>query len=237
MRNVLLYLTLISVWCTSCNNPIDGESLLERTIAYHDPEGHWPEYRGALTVEMTTPEQAIRISDIEIDLPENRFSLKTTRDSITTYRELSKDTCIFTLNGRGDLSAQEIERHRGSCERTEMMKNYYTYLYGLPMKLKDPGTHIAQEVTRKTFHGKEYLVLRATYDPEVGKDTWYFYIDPETYAMEAYQFYHDEDAGDGEYILLKGLTEIQGMKIPKERSWFTNKEEKHLGTDDLVKAQ
>ncbi len=28
---------------------------------------------------------------------------------------------------------------------------------------------------------------------EVGEDTWYFYFDPLTYAMEVYQFYHEEE--------------------------------------------
>ena len=48
----------------------------------------------------------------------------------------------------------------------------------------------------KTFKGKEYLVLKATYDEAVGKDVWYFYFDPETYAMEIYQFFRMDDDGN-----------------------------------------
>jgi hypothetical protein len=114
-----------------------------------------------------------------------------------------------------------------------MYKNYYTYLYGLTMKLKDEGTIIDQKVVKKIFKGKEYLVLKATYSQEVGKDTWYFYFDPKTYAMQAYQFF--KVAKDsGEYILLSGLETINEIKMPKDRAWYYNKDNGYLGTDILI---
>ncbi len=101
------------------------------------------------------------------------------------------------------------------------------------MKLKDPGTIIQSKVERKLFKGKEYLVLKVNYEEEVGKDVWYFYFNTKTYAMEIYQFFHEEAKNDGEYILLTDLKTIEGIKMPKNRDWFTNKENKLLGTDIL----
>jgi hypothetical protein len=116
------------------------------------------------------------------------------------------------------------------------MKNYYTYLYGLPMKLKDPGTLIDPKVERRSFKGKEYLVLKVKYEEGVGKDIWYFYFDPKSYALKVYQFYHDETKNDGEYILLSGIESAIGIKMPKTRAWYLNKDNKYLGTDVLVKV-
>jgi hypothetical protein len=119
-----------------------------------------------------------------------------------------------------------------------MYKNYYTYLYGLPMKLKDPGTNIDPVIETKSFKEKEYLVLKASYDKEVGTDVWFFYFDPETYAMEIYQFYKTDENGEmlpdsGEYILLTEETLVSGIKMPKVRAWYYNKDDKYLGTDVL----
>ena len=100
------------------------------------------------------------------------------------------------------------------------------------MKLKDEGTVIHQKVERKTFKGKEYLVLKATYNQEVGKDTWYFYFNPDNFAMEIYQFFKEEK-DSGEYILLSELETINDVKIPKIRAWYYNKDDKYLGTDIL----
>ena len=104
------------------------------------------------------------------------------------------------------------------------------------MKLKDPGTHLDPEVQSKNFKGKAYLVLKVTYDESVGKDVWYFYFDPDNYAMEVYQFFHDESKNDGEYILLSELENVARIKMPKIRSWYYNSDDKHLGTDVLTKA-
>ena len=116
-----------------------------------------------------------------------------------------------------------------------MYKNYYTYLYGLPMKLKDNGTIIHEVVNKKTFKGKTYLTLKVTYDKAVGNDTWYFYFNPKTFALEIYQFFHNEAKNDGEYILLSGMESINGINMPKARAWYTNKDHKYLGKDTIVK--
>ena len=117
-------------------------------------------------------------------------------------------------------------------ERANLYKNYYTYLYGLHMKLKDDSTIIHQKVEKGNFKGKKYLILKVTYNKGIGKDTWYFYFNPKTYAMEVYQFFK-EAKDSGEYILLSGLDIINGVKMPKKRVWYYNKDDKYLGTDIL----
>ena len=108
------------------------------------------------------------------------------------------------------------------------------------MKLKDKGTNIDTKVERKSFKGKDYLVLKATYDETVGSDVWYFYFDPKTYAMEVYQFYKTDDndnvkQNSGEYILLTEEETVNGIKMPKVRAWYYNKDDNYLGTDTLGK--
>ena len=102
------------------------------------------------------------------------------------------------------------------------------------MKLKDQGTKIHEKVEKKKFKGKEYLVLKVTYDESVGKDTWFFYFNPKTYAMEVYQFFK-ETKDSGEYILLSDLETINEIKFPKTRAWYYNKNDGYLGTDTLKK--
>jgi hypothetical protein len=232
MKNwTLFFLLLISMRFFS--QEISGDELLEKAIRFHDPEGNWKTFEGALFVTMVTPENANRKSEIKINLSEEYFSVKAIRDTISTLHTVSKGVCTAAINGDNNPSEVLKKKHNLSCERAKMYKNYYTYLYGLPMKLKDEGTIIDQTVVKKMFKGKEYLVLKATYREEVGTDTWYFYFDPKTYAMEVYQFF--KVAKDsGEYILLSGLETINGIKIPKNRAWYYNKNDGYLGTDMLT---
>ena len=183
---------------------------------------------------MKTPKSSPRKSFIEIDLPQEHFLVKAIKDGVITQYTVDKGICRIAVNGNTTPSEALLKKHKLSCERANLYKNYYTYLYGLPMKLKDEGTIIHQKTTIKTFKGKEYLVLKVSYTKEVGKDTWYFYFDPKTYAMEVYQFFKEQKER-GEYILLTGLETIHDIKMPKERAWYFNKDDGYLGTDVLSK--
>jgi len=232
----LLTLILISSW--ACNDSLTAEQLLEKSIAYHDPEVRWMAFQDSLEISLETPDAPVRRSTIYIDNQSGSFYVKANRDSNSVEYGVGKDSCLVKWNGRSDFSKAEAEENGLSCERAEMYRNYYTYLYGLPMKLKDPGTRLSEEVGLRTFKGKEYAVLRVDYDAEVGSDIWYFYFDPHTYAMEVYQFYRSDENGQtkedtGEYILLSSEEEIGGIRMPKTRAWYYNKDDKYLGTDIL----
>ncbi|MEP2690107.1 DUF6503 family protein [Maribacter dokdonensis] len=215
---------------------ITGTQLLERAIAYHDPENNWSSFKGKMLIEMENPKSSPRSTVIEMKLPHNYFKSTVKKDNYTIESELDNGECTLKLNGSTSIFPKIKDSLNISCDRAKMMKNYYTYLYGLPMKLKDPGTIIDNNVVKKTFKGKKYLVLKATYEKEVGNDTWYFYFDPKTYAMEVYQFFHDESKNDGEYILLSEMITVNGIKIPKVRAWYYNKGDVYLATDNLRKA-
>lgn len=216
---------------TAIAQNISATDLLEQTIQYHDPQGKWESFNGEFMVEMEMPGKPERKSTITINLPEQYFKLSEVRDGKEGFREVKGENCRFSEKDSAVVAASITDEQ---CERTVMMKDYYTYLYGLPMKLKDPGTILDPIVKKTMFKGKKYLVLRVTYDEAVGSDIWQFYFNPETYAMEVYQFFKGEDEKTGEYILLTDVLEVNGIKMPKDRAWYYNKDNGYLATDRLV---
>ncbi|SDR68744.1 hypothetical protein SAMN04515667_0294 [Formosa sp. Hel1_31_208] len=236
------YLTLIVIALLSFQSgfgqELSGTELLKKAIKYHDPNGQWSSFNGQLQVVMETPNNPNRHSKIKINLPKDYFCVSATRDTINTEYTVDHGACSIKLNGSEAISEAEQKMYNLSCDRATLYKNYYTYLYGLPMKLKDEGTIIHDAIERRTFKGKEYLVLKVSYDKNVGSDVWFFYFDPETYAMEIYQFYKTDENGklkkdSGEYILLTETMTINMIKMPKNRAWYYNKDDKYLGTDKL----
>lgn len=232
----LTILLLLFTSIISFSQEITGDELLEKSIEFHDPNNNWETFKGEFFVTMETPKRSPRKSRIRINLPQQYFLVKAIRDTIFTEYAVHKQDCSMAINGNTNPSEELKKKFSLSCERAKLYKNYYTYLYGLPMKLKDKGTIINPKVEKKTFKGKEYLVLKATYAKEVGKDTWYFYFNPKTYAMEVYQFFK-EAKDSGEYILLSGLETINDIKMPKNRAWYYNKDNGYLGTDILSAKQ
>ncbi len=236
MRQLFLFLFLCAI--TVQAQGLTGQQLLDKVIEHHDPNGKWPQFIGDLQVTMTTPSNPKRVSDIVINLPAQRFELITMRDSVMTEnRVVGKEVTVVKVDLK-DLD-KKFETTDKEWDRAVIMKNYYTYLYGLPMKLKDPGTLITDKVERKTFKGKEYLVLEVMYDENVGSDVWYFYFDPSTYKMEIYQFFKRDKEGNidrisGEYIILKENHQINDINMPRVREWYYNKDDKFLGTDVIT---
>lgn len=213
---------------------ITALELLDKSIAYHDPEGKWANFKGSFTIKMETPKRPVRTTRIELDFLQQYFKSSVERGGVSTTSQWKAGQCMHWLEGSTTFTAAQAKEHGLNCERTNKMRDYYVYLYGLPMKLKDPGTKLDPKVYTKTLKGISYHCLKVTYDESVGKDTWYFYLDKTTAQLRHYQFFHDEAANDGEYILLSGEANIEGIKMPKDRAWYMNADDRYLGTDFLL---
>ena len=213
---------------------LTAEELLDKSIAYHDPAGKWSGLNGAFTVVMESPNRPVRTTKITLDFPQQLFKTQVNLDGVNTTSQWLAGACSYAVEGSTTYPEELAKKYRLNCERTTKMKNYYTYLYGLPMKLKDEGTLLDPEVMIRSLNGESYWAIKVTYEASVGGDTWYFYFDPLTYQLRHYQFYHNEAKNDGEYILLSEEIEIEGIKMPKNRAWYTNQENDYLGTDYLT---
>ncbi|RRQ50809.1 hypothetical protein DZC72_04505 [Maribacter algicola] len=236
MLKWFLPVLFFNVLLSNAQEELTGTQLLEKAITYHDPNGNWKSFKGKMAIIMTTLDGDTRRTLLELDLPSSYYKSTVRKGNHTVEYIIDRGECKLLLNNNAVIADRYRDSLQITCERAKKMKDYYTYLYGLPMKLKDPGTILDPKVGKKSFKGKEYLVLKVKYDEKVGSDTWYFYFDPTNYKMEVYQFYHDESKNDGEYILLSEEISVNDIKIPKVRAWYYNKDDKYLGTDDLVKA-
>ena len=239
MRKILMLLLLSAF----LGMPVYAEEapaaseVLERSIAYHDPDGLWNRSRFRLEIRETRPDGGERKTRVQFDNSQNAFEILTQREGRVIEGLLADDDCVQTLDGSLEFSDEEREKFRLTCERLQWIRDYYTYLWGLPMKLRDPGTRLDPQATAAEYQEQSVWSIRVTYDEAVGSDTWYFYFDKQTFALVGYRFYHNEADNDGEYILLAGEIESDRLKVPARRSWFTHAEDRHLGDDILTEIE
>ena len=105
------------------------------------------------------------------------------RDGRKIEGDLGPEGCVWRLDGSSEFTEEEQEKFGLTCPRLERTRNYYVYLWGMPMKLRDPGTLIGNEAKAVDFEGRPAQEVRVTYSEEVGSDVWYFYFDPEDQAL------------------------------------------------------
>ena len=202
-----------------------ADELLDRSIAHHDPEGRWKAVEHAMTLRETRPDREDQTTYVVVDWGRDVF-------------EVDRGTENGRMRGRLEGANCEAEGPRILCGEREgnrrpvgYWRDYYGYLLSLPMNLRDAGTNLNPTPERTTFDGEEVWALQVTYDAEVGQDTWYLYLDPETHALVGAHFYHDEAANDGEYIVFDDEIAADGLRLPKERRWYMNADDRYLGTD------
>ena len=217
----------------SASQTPSASELLRISIERHDPDGLWGVASFELTIGETRPDGNERLSTVSIDNRNEIFTIASSRDGTPIQGTLNRQECTWLLDGSSDFTDDERDQYRLTCERLERIRNYYVYLWGLPMKLTDPGTRIDPEIESTEFMGNPVWSIRITYDPEVGSDSWYFYFDPADAALVGYRFYHDESAGDGEYIVLDEELDFDGLRLPTVRTWYTNQGDELLGVDTL----
>ena len=235
LRFMLCALTLLTgTFATATVADSPAEALLDRSIAYHDPEGRWGDNAYELTFEESRPDGSSRQTTVLLAPLDERFEWRSLRGDDLLQGVLTGEECSLALNGSSEVSRAHREKHRLTCDRLLLYRNYYSYLWGLPMKLRDPGTRLDPETSAAVFNDRPVRAIRVTYDPDVGSDTWYFYFDPSTAALVGYRFFHDQTVNDGEYIVLEGEVSAGSLRLPKTRTWFTNAEDRLLGSDALI---
>ncbi len=212
-----------------------AEELIARSIAYHDPDGLWDSGEIALRLMESRPNGVTRT--VEVGMAPGSGAMEVRRETgaaVVSFAVSGEEILRRAVDGDEELDEAALGEHGLDAERVMWLRNYYLFVWGLPMKLRDPGTIVDPEPMMDSYDGQEALKVRVTYDPEVGGDTWYFYFHPETARMIGYRFYHDESANDGEYIHLDGEIVSGGLRLPAKRSWFFHSNEEFLGEDEAV---
>ncbi|HRK53867.1 MAG TPA: DUF6503 family protein [Cyclobacteriaceae bacterium] len=215
-KKLTLLLVIVSSGVYAVAQEMSAAAILEKSIQYHDPKGQWSSFNHEMQFVSERPNGPDRKSIALIDNSKGYFHLEENGNQMT----ITMDDCTDIPEGK-------------TCDDVKRTRNYYVYLWGLPMKLKDKGTVLDEKVMEEEFEGKDCYVLRVPY----AADIWYFYINRATYKMEGYMFYKDEPTKKGEVIYLEGEVRVGDTRIPKTRKWVTTPDGRFLGTDILMSSK
>ena len=212
-----------------------ADEILDKSIAYHDPDGNWYNLNHEIDLLSRRPNGADRASTILLSHANAQFGMKMKRDGkdIESLLMQSGD-CKASIDGSADISEEDREKYRLSCEGITRWRDYHGYMLGMPMNLRDPGTILDPTAKSVEFEGRQVISLKVTYTEEVGADTWYFYLDPESYALIGCRFYHDESKNDGEFLTFEGEASYGSIILPQTRKWYYNNNREFLGEDEIA---
>lgn len=206
--------------------PSPARALIERSIAYHDPGGVW--WSSVRTIELRQPraEGSERRTTFALRPDAVHFEMAIREGAVTVAGQLLDDTCaVDPVRDTGSSSGRVIL----DCERLLLYRSYYGYLFNLPMNLLDGGATVEPRPFETTFMDRPVRAVRVSYGE--GEPQWEHYFDPKTGALVGCRFARDPEWKSGEYIACEGEIESGGVRLPRERAWYYNKDDKWLGTD------
>lgn len=217
MKNLLITVSSLLV-LSSCQNqePLTSEEILAQSIAYHDPGSKWSNLNTKFEIES----QSV-FNDNNKDTIELRFDILKDKFGYNNYRTNE----VVSFEG-ANCYAHSM---KGLCESKGWTKNFYTYIWGLPMKLKDEGTVLSSIVVDTLFFEKPCYALSVKYEAE----SWLYFINKESSKLEGFQFIFNNDNEKGEYVRNIGNSDMSGVDVPMKRIWYDLKG-KELGTDVVV---
>jgi len=207
--------------------------LLDRSFRYHDPDNVWDRQPIRLQWVSTRPGGERRVATVAIDNAAGRFELEMEFRGALLEMDVEGEDATVRVDGSTDIDQETRDRLRLDLEGGLYWRNYFLFLVGLPMKILDPGTGLAEAPTSARFEGREVQAIHATYETADGYPNWEFYFDPDTAGLVGARFWREARDVDGEYIVMSGVAEAGPLRIPQVRDWYMSDDGEHLGTDEV----
>ena len=142
MNRVLTFFLVCFSFLNINSQDFDGKELLEKAISYHDPYSNWELFNADFVVNMESPNRPKRKSKIKINLPSSIFRIEVHQNENILISKLEGGKCYLEFNGKSDLTNEIKVKYNLDCKRAIYFRDYYTYLFGLPMKQMDQLLHL-----------------------------------------------------------------------------------------------
>ena len=222
MRYLLSFLTILSLSTNSCNTrakaPTSSEEIISKSIEFHDPHQAWNKFRATFHFDsrFAIADYPIESLEVSINVPENYLR----------YHNRSRK---IDLSYQGDSCF--VHSMAGNCETYRWTQNFYTYIWGLPMKLQDPGVFPKKGFTRLHFNEIPCYAVQVHYEAE----NFEFYFDSLDFQLRGFRFIKNDGSGKGELITADGLLEFDGIRFPRKKTYCSLPDSAFGGTNEVLK--
>jgi hypothetical protein len=215
--------------------PFTAEEILEKSIQFHDPDGKWKSFSGALKLIFTNPTGYTAGTEIiEIDVTSDFYKCTRIQGGIQYVKGIKDGKSFISFNGDSHPTANQIEEFGLNNDQIEQMKDWHFFHFGKMMFLKEIGAELLGEVTKKEFNGRECYQITLNVPEEMvkiqslkGKNI--FHLDASNFELAGFQ----NSVGTAFY---NGSLEINGIKTAIVGRYFSPDNNDFFGVDLFSRA-
>lgn len=213
----IIHCILISFIFIGCSSePKSAKEIIDKSIAFHDQHHQWKDLNAEFKFDsrFTIATFPIETLEISINIPTNEFQYVNSKRNINV--KYSNDTCFSPSCD-------------GTCKAYSWTKGFYPYIWGLPMKLTDPGYSPEKEWQESNFNNSKCYAVDMHYENE----NFTFYFDQVSYQLKGFKFIKNEDSSHGEIVKLNNLYTFEGIQFPAHRTWL-KLDSSLIGTNEVL---
>ena len=194
---------------------LSSEDIIANSIKFHDPNNSWNTYHATMNFESSFSWNDSIPERLELTINNKQQSFTYINHDREVVLKYSPDTCIK-------------ESIKGDCNAYSWTYGFYPYIWGLPMKLKDPGVQPKKEFKKLSINNSQVYEVQVNYEAE----NFWFYFNEDDYQLKAFKFIKNNTTKHGEIVILKDLKELQGIKFTKHKTWL-NLDSSLIGRNEL----
>jgi len=215
---------------------LDAREVLQKSIAWHDPEGNWDKVQMKLHIQEPRLNNPDRRSIIMLDNATGAFRLERNRkDHITTHIITDDGVAVTLLDDAEIKDPLVIKEYRLEPNRNGLYRKFYSSLVGLPMSLTDEKIVQYGGVTNEFFNETNSLKVPLVLNDGVFSNHWNLYIAQDDYRLSGVEMYFPDDAAKGERLYFDQIIIVEAMRLPRMRHWHGISDDSYSGSDIIVK--
>ncbi|MEO1435813.1 MAG: DUF6503 family protein [Bacteroidota bacterium] len=215
---------------------VQGAALLEKSKQAHDPDQLWETLSYELYLQEPRIGNPTRYSEVKLNNTTGAFELKRNRDEhVSTHLIDEEGTATVLLNGEPVEEDALIEKYRLYPDRNAAYRQFYQLMLGLPMSLDGSLVKTVSNPTKTTFNRQDALAIPVTLRESIISDRWILYLDLPTSRLLGMDLLSDDPENLGERIVFDSEFDLNGLMVPRIRTWYDLKTKGYLGSDILIK--
>ena len=233
MKYIGLFLCALILSCSSKQEDLTAEKIIEKSIQFHDVNNQWKEANFTFHIQEPRVGNPKRFSVVTLNNKENSFVLQRNRDEhISTHTINEKGEAFTTLNGKIITDSTLIKKYRLEPKRNANYHRFYETLLGLPMSLATEEKEIKSAI-KTTFNDKMVFKVEIELKEPLFSKNWNVYFSQENYKIVGLEMVFPDNPEKGERLVFEDELKYKNIIIPRIRHWRELNNE-YSGSDIIV---
>ena len=215
-----------------------SDEILGKAIEFYNFLNRWDDFSGKVHLTTVNADSEKPFEEvIEIRKKENFYQSMAISSDTKQIRGIQNGECFKAIDSLNFVHIDSI--NESECQDIQLVKGHHYMHFGLLMELKTSGLTLKKKVKTIKFQGFNCLALVFARDSLKVSNSYFnifksitVFLDPSDYSIKGY-----ETTGSANiYVVCSGILNVNGIKMPKCKTYFNSADNSFRWVDVFTTA-